>query len=1201
MSRDSRVQDRRRNDRSRNRDRSRDRDRRSRRNGRGKNRSCCSSCIISIVVLFVITLGAIYGGGWFAWHTYAEPNVGVSFNAALGLIGSTYIAKDKDIVTNPFEEKDLDGFYSGLSQALFLDKDVNLKESLAEVLESFVVKLTEKEETPESSSSEISTEEESSTTEPKTTTGNEALDNFLKSLKFDFSRLKDYEDEYATPQILSLTDKQTAAFIDNTIDLALSSEEIKNKISDKPYISNVTLQNVVDIPQIVIASETINGLKQKALTLTVRVNLRETVKEVAESIHPALKAVTFILPKKLYATMTIYPDDYMKEAKVKINSFSEEKMNNVYSIANFFLKDSSYGSINGILQMVNQKALEAIEKVQSIVPVEFLETGSVSMSPIKALMNVLGATELTETQFFCMVRDLCLPTFDDVKEHLGFDSEITYDEIEDYLHASREEVVAEISAKYALDGGYLTADNMLDKLKGVGGESSELVDHVRLANLDFTSESYNQTAAKVNLKYVGLASLISGYLNSSEDVTTDLKFEIINSMYDKPTQTLSMVLKIGVLEIMQEKMGEGSIFAGFLGQIIPQDIYIKANICLATDDTSPATIEINNRDVEGTIDILNTIGSLTASMGTSLGLDYTSLGTTVATKVRDGLKELNDKLGTQILFEQTVVYLPSIYDIMADKILYSDEVDADNLTAAQVYSVFKGACVVDTHIRGVNKADDLTSFVDVVNTDYSITNAAYQIKAPVTSSDPTIVDQLKELGNADTGTGKPKYDEAINGSDLAARWNSSTIADKAQRMLEEFNPYALEDEAATLFEGAFNVSADGVSDITLNKVIVESSHEIRLVYSCVYNTDSETKYKNALPNFVINVLLDKDKISGSDPCVDVTINTMDSTQLNNFALICQRLGISSFNMDNIKSSTDSAVKSGLQSLFEKIEVSFDDVNGKIHFGSMFEIAYKIKGADIETAFADESLTDASAVDVADMIGALHTPLNILGQTIGEEFDSSTGVTVDATSNPGHTYIKATLTARNLFDSINKHSMATLDIGLKPGSHPTLTQTMLVSFNNSTYEEINASYLATLSNMYGTTTKDYIAVSFAIAKDDLKYESELLPDNIYLSLALENSNAGDTLISYNNLTKREVIVLKALAGSSASAAFDIYSPTGVKAQMKTHIDSVVLISSVTPPAIITIGDVLARGAGVIGEDIVSSAISGNYVINYEYIP
>ena len=63
---------------------------------------------------------------------------------------------------------------------------------------------------------------------------------------------------------------------------------------------------------------------------------------------------------------------------------------------------------------------------------------------------------------------------------------------------------------------------------------------------------------------------------------------------------------------------------------------------------------------------------------------------------------------------------------------------------------------------------------------------------------------------------------------------------------------------------------------TLNKVIVESSHEIRLVYSCVYNTDSETKYKNALPNFVINVLLDKDKISGSDPCVDVTINTMDS-------------------------------------------------------------------------------------------------------------------------------------------------------------------------------------------------------------------------------------------------------------------------------------------------------------------------------------
>ena len=378
MSRDSRVQDRRREDRARERAIERQKERRKERRKRNKGkegRSCCSSCIISIVVLFVVTLGAIYGGGWFAWHSYVEPEVGVTFNQALALVGSTYIAKDKDIVTNPFEEKDLDGFYSGLSSALFLDSSVDLKTSLADVLEGFVVGLTKSDESSEEQHQQVSTEEESSE-ETKTTTGNEALDNFLKELKFDFSRLKEYEDEYATPQILTLTDKQTAAFLDNTIDLALSSEEIKKKVSNIEFVSNVTLQNVVDIPQVVVSKEEINGLKQIALTLTVRVNLRDTVNEIAEAIHPALKVAGFVLPKKLYATMTVYPNDYMKEAKIKINSFSDDKMNNVYSLANYFLKDSSYGSINGILQMVNQKAVEAIEKVQSIVPVEFLETGA---------------------------------------------------------------------------------------------------------------------------------------------------------------------------------------------------------------------------------------------------------------------------------------------------------------------------------------------------------------------------------------------------------------------------------------------------------------------------------------------------------------------------------------------------------------------------------------------------------------------------------------------------------------------------------------------------------------------------------------------------------------------------------------------------------------------------------------------------------
>ena len=62
-----------------------------------EGRSGCSSCLISIVILLVVSVGLLYGGGTFAWNQYAKPMFGISFNDALALVGSTYIAKEKDI------------------------------------------------------------------------------------------------------------------------------------------------------------------------------------------------------------------------------------------------------------------------------------------------------------------------------------------------------------------------------------------------------------------------------------------------------------------------------------------------------------------------------------------------------------------------------------------------------------------------------------------------------------------------------------------------------------------------------------------------------------------------------------------------------------------------------------------------------------------------------------------------------------------------------------------------------------------------------------------------------------------------------------------------------------------------------------------------------------------------------------------------
>ena len=1167
---------------------------RRRKQGEKKHRSCCASCAIVIAVLIVVTAGLLYGGGFFAWKQYAEPMFGISFNDALALVGSTYIAKDSKIVTNPYGETDLDGFYGSLSSALYLDESVNLKESLKDVLNGFVVNLTKKDEASVESVAFLDGGSESGSS--SSITGNTALDDFLKSLSFDFSRLKDYQDEYTTPQVLNLTDKQTAAFLDNTIDMALGSDALKTNLNLPEQFSSLALQDIVDIPQVVITNEKENGLDQVGLTLTVRVNLRDTIKDVASTYHKALSAVAYLLPKKLYATITIYPNNYLKEAKITINSFSDERMNDAYSIANYFLKDTQYGSINGILQMVNQKAIEAIEKVQDLVPVYFLPTGSVEMHPIKALMNVLGATELTETQFFCMVRDLCLPTFEDVKTNLGFAEDVTYESVENYLKANKTELVNEISRKYALEVGYLTADNMLDKLQGVGGESSELIEKVSLSNLDFSDATYNANNAKVHVPYAGLAGLLDGYVNKTPaEGETQMNFKVINCLYDQDTKTLSLVLQIGVLDAMSSTLSSDSPYAGFLGQIIPENLYIKASVCIEAGSEEPASIAINNRDAQGTQDLLNTIGQLTSSMGSSLGLDYTSLSSTIATSIRDGIKTLNEQLGTDLTFTSSSAYLPSIYDLLANKILYSEEVSADNLTPADVYLVVKGVCVVDDDIAGVNKASDLTSFTEVVNERYAITDG-HKVVAPVNDGDDSIVDQLKGFGTS--------YDNAINGALLASNWTTAIASEptktKAEIMHDSFSAYATEDEAASIFEGAFNVNADGVSNVTLNKVIVVDASNIRLIYSCLYETDASTKYASLIPNFVINVTLNKNNIDSADPCVKVTINSMSDATLDDFALMCNRLGISSFSMDNIEASTDTAVKGGLQELFNKVEISFDATSSEraIYFGSIFELAYK----NVHTT---ESYV---ATDVADTIAALFDEIDVHGQNNIDATTDKYDAEYNATTNPNGIQASAdpyavpatinmqgTLTARNVGAAVLNTDMSSLKTGMGYSGDLILTQSLMIDMADTTYATQQNAFINEVSSLFdGVTSGEYVVTGFEIQTSAL-YTSTLIPENIFLTSRID-VQTGTVNIAYNNLTATELLVLKSLAGEGGSKAFDVDT---IEAEMTSFVRTVKLFSYTYALGTYNVyfGDVLDSHAGSVTQTTDYSKLCGNFVLDY----
>ncbi len=297
---------------------------RQRRRNKSNNR-CCLNCFITLVVTFVIFVGALYGGAFFAWNQFVEPQVGISLNDALSLAAGLYTYKEDEIVTNPYKESDLTAFYTNLSNALYLDESVDLKKNIFEVLDSFLATSEDENQSTEdqgvvSTRNSIVAAEEGAEGESNTSnsiTGNEALDNFLKELKFDFSRLKEYDETYATDSVLSLTDKQLAAFINDTMKTAIQSEGVSSKIPEMVADMGIDLANVVVIPQIAITNKTPTDLTKVKLTLTVQINIRDVAQSVIKKYYEPVAFLSKILPKSFYATVSIYPNDYMAKSEIR--------------------------------------------------------------------------------------------------------------------------------------------------------------------------------------------------------------------------------------------------------------------------------------------------------------------------------------------------------------------------------------------------------------------------------------------------------------------------------------------------------------------------------------------------------------------------------------------------------------------------------------------------------------------------------------------------------------------------------------------------------------------------------------------------------------------------------------------------------------------------------------------------------------------
>ena len=327
--------------------------------------------------------------------------------------------------------------------------------------------------------------------------------------------------------------------------------------------------------------------------------------------------------------------------------------------------------------------------------------------------------------------------------------------------------------------------------------------------------------------------------------------------------------------------------------------------------------------------------------------------------------------------------------------------------------------------------------------------------------------------------------------------------------------------------------------------------------------------------------------------------------------MCQRLGVNNFDMASIREKTNTSVKNGLKDTFAKVDITIDTTNNCIYYGSLFDIAYKNKKDDYEVsainyAGIDSQIAalgdgkDASPLDVANMIAALHEAVPAYGQQdieySSDHFDSS--------SVSGTTTLHAELTARNIGASIvnpsldNQTKMANLKSRIGITSDLEIHQIMMVNMASTTYVQENSDILTSLSNTL-PDTGTYIVATFDAETSGFAYQSTLLPSKLYLSAAVDSSD-GTVHVGYNNLSARDLAVLKAIAGKDAGA----FNTSSVATSMTNYLHDLVLFQK--DLVTVTLGMVLGQeGAGTIVEDHTDGAdsariIRGKYEINYSLI-
>lgn len=685
--------------------------------------------LVCVMLLLVVIACVGCGGALWAWDRYAYPYVNLSLPEAFSLASEMYEVDPDKVVTNPYDpEADLDSFYASFKEGMYLSADCDI--TIADIVNAVMPSEGEGEE------SRVGDDVNAENPD----TGSGPLNALLERLEFDFDRLDKQTNDDLEKEVLEIGDKELAAVLNEAMQTAFEIDQLA-EISQQYAID---FPNLIKVEQVVIDGvESVARQDNTRVLATVSVNIGDNIEGIARNAYDnilrpqiaeskpdlagtldgmsgtIISVLKKILPKMLYLTVAVYPNDTDRAAYVTYNNVEDEgkqelidklfqgqylQMSDVDVNLNGVLDPEENGVSMSIPQIAGGIVANTIASLNETIMLNFTNTedsdGVFQTKPIEFMLSILGADNISQGQFLAIMRDVQVPYDRMAEEYPDVDAGDAYSDVTlaanldkfiDGKDANGNIIETTLTNKYYFnnikDGErVLKADTLFESIENLMSEKMIAQITIKNENWKDSGDYEDPDAFKPSADYNAIPGLINGYLGTqTEGGIAGMPAKVLKAAYlDNGTTegAITLTIKADLLELVKESLeseeGESDPMADLVTQLLPKAIYLNVNYSL--DGASTVTITINDVDEEygdgQSAADFETIFNLLALFGVNLEMqlesgdvvtinDYDEICEMVGDTISSAFEEVGMRLGGNLEFTEDNVLFPNIFQVIS--------------------------------------------------------------------------------------------------------------------------------------------------------------------------------------------------------------------------------------------------------------------------------------------------------------------------------------------------------------------------------------------------------------------------------------------------------------------------------------------------------------------------------------------------------